>query len=124
MIGVTRSDRGREGRVPTELREAQARSAGEAVPVWVEARRTSNFELFRPYLERNIELRREYAGCFEVDEPYDAVLDDFERGMKTAEVRAVFERLKEGLVPLIAEASEQDIDDSFLRGHFPVGAQK
>jgi carboxypeptidase Taq len=124
MIRVTRSDREKEVRVPTELREAQARSAGEAFPVWVEARRTSNFELFRPYLERNIELRREYAGCFEVDEPYDAVLDDFERGMKTAEVRAVFERLKEGLVPLIAEASEQEIDDSFLRGHFPIAAQK
>ena len=68
--------------------------------------RTNDFELFRPYLERNVELRREYAACFEVDEPYDALLDDFEPGMKTAEVREVFARLKEGLVPLIAEASD------------------
>ena len=44
--------------------------------------------------------------------------------MKTAEVREVFARLKEGLVPLIAEASEQEIDDSFLRGDFPLEAQK
>jgi carboxypeptidase Taq len=124
LIRVARRDRDKELRVPAALREAQARSAAEGYPVWVEARRTSNFELFRPYLERNLELRREYAGCFEVDEPYDALLDDFERGMKTAEVRTVFERLKEGLVPLIAEASEQEIDDSFLRGHFPIAAQK
>jgi carboxypeptidase Taq len=124
LIRVARRDRDKELLVPGELRQAQARSAAEAYPVWVEARRTSNFELFRPYLERNVELRREYAGCFEVDEPYDALLDDFERGMKTAEVRAVFERLKEGLVPLIAEASEQEIDDSFLGGDFPVAAQK
>jgi carboxypeptidase Taq len=124
LIRVTRRDREKELQVPAELREQQARSAGEAYPVWVEARRTSNFELFRPHLERNVELRRRYAACFEVDEPYDALLDDFERGMKTAEVRAVFERLKEGLVPLIAETSEQAIDDSILHGHFPLAAQK
>ena len=123
LIRVTRRDREKELRVPGELREEQTRAAAEAYPVWVEARRTSDFELFRPYLERNVELRRRYADCFEVDEPYDALLDDFERGMKTAEVRPVFERLKEGLVPLIAEASAQDIDDSGLRGHFPVSGQ-
>jgi carboxypeptidase Taq len=124
LIRVTRRDREKEVRVPAELREQQARAGAEGFPVWVEARRTSNFELFRPYLERNLELRREYAACFEVEEPYDAVLDDYERGMKTAEVRAVFERLKEGLVPLVAEASGQEIDDSFLHGHFPVAPQQ
>src|SRR5262249_22919501 len=124
LIRVTRRDREKEVQVPGELREAQTRASTEAFPVWVEARKTSDFELFRPYLEKNVQLRREYAGCFEVDEPYDALLDDFERGMKTAEVRAVFERLKEGLVPLIAEASAQEIDDSFRFGHFPVDKQR
>ncbi len=124
LIRVARRDRDKELRVPAELREEQTRAGAEAYGVWVEARRRSDFELFRPHLERNLELRRRYAECFEVDEPYDALLDDFEPGMKTAEVRAVFERLKEGLVPLIAEASAQEIDDSFLRGHFPLEAQK
>jgi carboxypeptidase Taq len=124
LIRWTRRDREKELRVPAELREEESRAAAEAFPVWVEARRTSDFGLFRPYLERNVELRREYASCFEVDEPYDALLDDFEPGMKTAEVREVFARLRDGLVPLLAEASEQEIDDSFLYGHFPVEAQK
>ncbi len=124
LIRVARRDRDKELRVPGELREAQTRAAVEAFPVWVEARRTSDFELFRPYLERNVALRREYAGCFEVDEPYDALLDDFEPDMKTVEVRGVFARLRDGLVPLIAEASSQEVGDSFLRGHFPVAAQK
>src|SRR4051812_26440137 len=124
LVRVARRDREKELKVPGDLRERQAHASAEAFPVWVEARRTNDFELFRPYLERNVELRREYATCFEVDEPYDALLDDFEPGMKTAEVREVFARLKEGLVPLIAEASEQEIDDSFLHGDFPVEAQK
>ena len=108
--------------MPAELREAQSRAGAEAFPVWVEARANNDFELFRPYLERNIALRREYASCFEVDEPYDALLDDFEPGMKTQEVRDVFTRLREGLVPLVAELSAQEIDDSCLFGDFPVEA--
>jgi carboxypeptidase Taq len=124
LIRVTRRDREKELRVPAELREEQTRAGAEAFPVWVEARRTSDFELFRPYLQRNVDLRRRYAECFDVDEPYDALLDDFERGMKTEEVRVVFERLKEGLVPLIADASAQEIDDSFLSGHFPIAQQR
>jgi carboxypeptidase Taq len=124
LIRWTRRDREKELRVPAELREEESRAAAEAFPVWVEARRSSDFELFRPYLERNVELRRRYAECFEVAEPYDALLDDFEPGMKTAEVREVFARLRDGLVPLIAEASAQEIDDSMLRGRFPIEAQK
>jgi carboxypeptidase Taq len=124
LIRVMRRDRDKELRVPRELREEQTRAAVEAFPVWVEARRASNYELFRPYLERNVALRRRYSECFEVDEPYDALLDDFEPGMKTAEVREVFSRLKEGLVPLIAELSEQEIDTSMLHGRFPLDAHK
>ncbi len=125
LIRVTRRDRDKELRVPAALREEETRAGSEAFPVWVEARRTNDFQLFLPYLRRNIDLRRTYAECFdEVDEPYDALLDDFEPGMKTAEVRDVFVRLKEGLIPLVAELSRQEIDDSCLKGHFPRASQQ
>ena len=56
-----------------------ARAAAQARPVWVKAKAESNFELFLPTLERNVELRRRYVECYEgVDEPYDILLDDFE----------------------------------------------
>ena len=124
LIRVTRRDWEKERRVPTELREEMTRAAWQAYPVWVEARRTSNFELFRPRLERNIDLKRRYVECFEVDEPYDALLDDFEPEMKTVEVREAFTRLKEGLVPLIAAAAGQEADDDFMRGPFAGDAQR
>ncbi len=124
LVRVARRDWEKERRVPGELRQQMARCAWQAFPLWVEARRDSDFAKFLPALERNVELRRRYADCFEVEEPYDALLDDFEPGMKTAEVRTVFERLKEGLVPLIARAAEQEIDDSCLRGHFPAERQR
>ena len=46
--------------------------------------------MFQPYLEQVIDLRQQYVQCFPpADEDYDILLDDFEPGMKTAEVRAV-----------------------------------
>ena len=56
-----------------------------------EGARSSDFASFRPWLERVLELRLRYIECFApYDNPYDVVLDDFEAGMKTDEVRAIF----------------------------------
>ena len=67
-------------------------------------------------------MKRRYIECFEgYDEPYDAPLDDFEPGMKTAEVRAVFNDLKAELAPLIAEIGAVDGDDAFIPGPWPTG---
>ena len=79
-----------------------ARATAAALPAWQEARETSDFARFQPFLERNVELRREVAACFpEAEHPYDALLDIYEPGATVATVRAVFERLPAGLVPLV-----------------------
>ncbi len=55
-----------------------------------------------PCCARNLELRKRYVACFDGDfaEPYDALLDNYERGMTTAELRTLFDYLKEHQVPL------------------------
>ncbi len=99
-------------------------AAAEAHDVWAKAREDNDFALFLPHLERAVELKRRYIECFEgYDEPYDVLLDDFEPGMKTAEVRAVFDDLKAELVPLIAEIGSVDGDDAFMSGPWPIDAQ-
>ena len=126
LIRVARRDWEKARKVPTELRAEMARSAALAIPGWVDARARSDFDAFLPHLERNLALRRRYVECFEPDgDPYDVVLDDFEPGMKTAEVRAVFERLKEEQIPLIAAIGGRgDVDDPTQGRIFPLEAQK
>ena len=124
LLRVARRDYEKAVRVPAELRAEMTRAASEAAPVWVKAKATSDFELFLPLLERNIELRRRYIACFEPqDEPYDILLDDFEPEMKAAEVTRIFDEVKTELVPLIAEQADREIDDAFLTGHFPLDKQ-
>src|SRR6186713_658943 len=103
LIRLVRRDWEKARRVPSDLRAEMSRAASLAMPVWVQARQESDFSQFLPALRTNMALRRRYVECFDdYDEPYDVLLDDFEPGMKTAEVRAVFDRLKEEQVPFVA----------------------
>jgi carboxypeptidase Taq len=124
VIRVARRDYEKERRIPGELRAEMTRAASLGYGAWLEARAAADFELLRPHLERRIALTREYVACHEhFDDPYDVLLDDHERGMRTADVAAVFGRLKQELVPLITGIGEP-VDDSCLHGDFPPDAQR
>jgi carboxypeptidase Taq len=124
VVGVARRDFDKARRVPGELVAEMARAGVAARGYWLLARETNDFALFAPHLERNIELRRRYSACFpEAEHPYDPLLDDFEPGMSTAELREALERLRDGLVSLVAAAPE--VDASLLRaGPFPEAGQR
>ena len=126
LIRVTRHDFEKASRVPPELVGEMRRTSALALAAWGPAKAESNFEALRPHLEKNLELRHRYVECFDrPDETYDVLLDDFEPNMKTAEVREIFDDLKEHLVPLISEIDAAgEVDDSFLTGDFDIGKQR
>jgi carboxypeptidase Taq len=127
LIRVTRRDWEKAHRVPTELAAEIARAASLGRQAWGSARAESDFAAFAPFLERNLELKLRYIECFpKADHPYDVLLDDYEPGATTAEVSRTFDRLKEGLVPLIAAIAERSdrVDDGPLQGDFPEDVQR
>jgi carboxypeptidase Taq len=84
----------------------------------------NDYASFRPWLDRNLELRRRYIDCFDpAVEEYDILLDDYEPGMTTAEVRAVFDRIKPELIALAAEIGTSE-EPAFMRGPFPEAEQE
>jgi carboxypeptidase Taq len=124
LIRIVRRDWEKARRVPSELRGEMSRAASLAMPIWVKARQESDFSQFLPALRHNFDLRRRYVECFDdFDEPYDVLLDDFEPGMKTAEVRAVFDQLKEEQVPLVADA-RADGERPARGATFPIEGQQ
>jgi carboxypeptidase Taq len=124
LVRVAAKDWAKASRVPASLRAEMSRSAALANPVWVEARKKNDFKSFLPVLRTNLDLRKRYIDCFEVDdEPYDIVLDDYERGMKTKEVRRIFDYLKEHQTPLVREVADRG--DAEPRSHnFELEPQK
>jgi carboxypeptidase Taq len=123
LIRVAERDWSRARRVPTELAVEFTKVAAESYDVWVRARQDSDFAPFRPWLERIVELRRRYIECFApYDDAYDVLLEDFEPGMRTSEIRELFSVLAPELRALVAEHAT-DEEDEFMRGPFPIAAQ-
>jgi len=112
-------------RVPSELAAELSKASALGYEAWVAAREKDDFAAFLPYLKRNLELKRRYVDCFEgYDEAYDVLLDDYDHGMKTARVRALFAELKGELVPLIAQLRDHEVDVSPLHVNYPVEGQR
>jgi len=129
LVRVVARDYEKAKRVPAELRAEMAHAASTAERIWVEAKERSDFVLLRPHLERNIELARRFADCYEgfdgFEHPYDPLLDEYEPGLGTPRMQQLLGELREGLLPLVAEArGRRPADDSCLRGDFPVEAQR
>ncbi len=125
LIRIGRRDHEKAVRVSPDLRAARARSSSLAIPAWIEARRNDDYGRFRPHLERNLELTREYVACFdEADDPYDFLLDDFDPRLKTADVRAVFDRVKPELIELVQQVGSDEGADEVLRRRYPIDQQR
>ena len=123
LIRVTRRDWEKARRVPSELEAEMTKVGSEAMEAWVAARARNDYAAFRPWLDRQLDLKRRYVDCFEpTAEPYDILLDDYEPGTTTAEVRAVFDRLKQALKPMIAAAPADR--EAIPAGPFPEEQQR
>jgi len=123
LIEVTRRDWEKATRVPAALTADLSKLSSEGMEAWARAREEDDYESFRPWLDRTLELKLRYIDCFPATgEPYDVLLDDFERGMRTHEVRTVFDRLKPALRELLAAAPDDEAEP-FLDGPYPREAQ-
>jgi carboxypeptidase Taq len=89
-------------KLPESLVTELTRVTSLAHPIWVEARKNSDFKSFLPSLERIIELCRQKAEAIGYrEEPYDALLDDYEPNTTSKEVERVFTALRAQLVPVL-----------------------
>jgi carboxypeptidase Taq len=90
-------------RMPKSLVEEIARVTSRAQQVWQSARKANDFRSFQPWLDKILALKRQQADAIGYAEnPYDALLDEFEPGASAADITRTFAALREELVPLVA----------------------
>ena len=117
----------RATRVPAKLVEELARTSALAHDVWVEARRASDFERFRPWLAKLVALKREEAAAIGAGGVlYDALLDEYEPGETVERLTPVFRELRKALVDLVGRiaGSPKRPDLSILHRAYPIAAQE
>src|SRR5437016_2138576 len=74
-------------KLPQALVEELTRASVLGQQAWVKARQDNDFQAFAPHAEKLFHLKRQEAECLGYqDDPYDALLDDYEPGAKTADL--------------------------------------
>ena len=113
-------------RIPAEEYMAYSELTNRANDVWHKAKEENDFASFCPILQELVEYNRKFAGYYDAEKaPYDALLNEYERGVDTQQLDVFFDTLRKGLVPLIRAIGEKpQIDDSFLHLEYPVEQQK
>lgn len=113
-------------RIPADEYMEYAMLTNEASDVWHRAKENSDFELFRPVLEKLVAFNIKFAGYYDsAKAPYDALLNEYERGVDMEYLDGFFSTLRERIVPLLHAIGEKEQpDDSFLRRHYPAEAQR
>lgn len=113
-------------RIPAEEYMAYAQLTNQASDVWHKAKETNDFELFRPVLEELVAFNRKFAGYYDdTKAPYDALLNEYERGVDMAYLDRFFAAIRERLVPVIRAIGEKEQpDDRFLHREYPVEQQR
>lgn len=114
-------------KLPSRLVEELARVSTTAQAVWREARKASDFSLFRPHLEQLVDLLRQKADAIGyAASRYDALLDEYEPGATAADVAELFAKLRAELVPLVQAIldSGRKAPKHLLERDFPVDRQR
>lgn len=105
-IREIRRDYDRATKLPASLVSELAETASRAMEVWKEARAKNDFAMFRPWLEKTVALARRKAECYGAPAGgvlYDALIDEYEPGVTSAQIAEVFKPLRAALTPFIAE---------------------
>jgi len=126
LVRKARRDYDKARRVPPDYVAEFSRATSLAHEAWERARPANDFASFRPHLETVFRLRRTYADFFApYAHRYDPLLDDFEPGLTTPQVRAVFDELRPRQVALVRAIVEggRPVDNSLMRRGYDVDLQ-
>lgn len=128
MVDKLHKDILKSRKLPREFVEEFSRATTLASHAWREARKKNSFEVFRPHLQKIVDLSRERSRLIKLPgHPYNSLLDDYEEGMTTERLKPIFEKLKLELIELLKKIESSEIykkqKRKFLHVNFPEDKQ-
>ena len=131
LLELAREEYEKSERIPEELEAKRAKLSSSAYSAWVKARAANDFASFEPVLSDCFETAKETAKAIRGDDEtvkslYTVMLDEFERGMATERIDAIFDEIETALVPLLTRvlSSDEKPSTACLDGTFDVDTQK
>ena len=125
LIRVARRQYELNTKVPPAFMAQLQSHMAESYDLWTRARPANDFRMVQPALEKTLDMSRQLANFFPGYEHIaDPLIDYADYGMKASSVRAVFNELRDSLVPIVQQiTAQQPADDSCLHQVFPEEQQ-
>jgi carboxypeptidase Taq len=115
------------GRIPADLLGKVATLEPTSEHVWAEAKKNADYASFKPYLQQMLDLKREIADAIGYnDHPFDALVFEYEPSMTAAKLKALFDDLKAGSIPLLERivANDKPLERDLWRHEYPIEQQR
>ncbi|PEZ05683.1 carboxypeptidase M32 [Bacillus sp. AFS018417] len=122
-----RKEYDRNKKIPKNEYEEFVKIQAKAESVWEEAREKSDFEMFRPYLEKIVEFKKKFITYWGYETyKYNTLLNMYEPGVTVEVLDRVFGQLRERIVPLVGEIANANktLQTEALSKHFSKEQQK
>lgn len=113
-IELTLENYTKQKRYTTEFVELMSKTISECFQAWQTAKEKNDFTIYQPKLEKLVELKKQECEILGYEKhPYDAMLNEYEKGITTAEIETLFAEVRKELVPFVKKIAEaEQVDDA------------
>lgn len=120
-VRLSLEDYEKNSKLPAAFVEEITQQVSASYNAWIQSRRENKYSIYAPQLEKMIALKKQQADLYGYEgHPYNALLDEYEKGATVAMLDKVFGDVKELLPPVLQRIKQQQqVDDSFFAQHFP-----
>src|SRR5215211_5328276 len=124
-VELTFEDYTKNKKYTSEFVRALSEQTNKAFHAWIESRKQNSFSVYEPELDKLIQLKKQEAELLGyAHHPYNALLDEFEKGCTIELLDKTFTSLLPTLKELLQKISAKpQVDDSFLQQNFPKQQQ-
>jgi carboxypeptidase Taq len=128
-IHLIRKNYDEQTKLPEKLVKETARQQAITLDVWKKAKAAKDFSMFRPELEKLLDLKKKTAQILmkvkETKTPYDALIDIYEPGMTSERIAKIFGELKRELVTIMKKClnTSNQPDTTILKQKVPLNIQ-
>ncbi|MBC7937854.1 MAG: carboxypeptidase M32 [Rhizobacter sp.] len=118
-------DYNKSKQLPSDFVRRMSEAVNKSFYAWIEARKQNKFAVFQDPLHEIIELKKQETDLLGYDKhPYDALMNDYDRGLNTTTTDALFASLKPRLAEVLQKIKNKpQVDDHFLHQHFDKDQQ-
>ncbi len=124
-VSLTSEDFEQQARLPGEFVRTMSETVSRSFQAWMNARKANSFSVFAPLLNQLVDLKKreaDYLGW--QDHPYNALLNQYEKGCTVALLDKTFSQLRSPLMALLAKiAARPQVSEEIVQQSFPEQKQ-